>query len=74
MGTDDLTRAEIIRIFDDGDYWEHVAMNYVSFIAHYDHGCSRLCNRLAKKLNRVMGDPIALPTTWRKLPALKDKP
>ena len=62
-------RASIIRVLDDEDAWEHVAMNYIAFIARGDHGCGRNANRIAKRLNRAIGDSMYLPKTWRKLPA-----
>lgn len=63
--TDPKVRARIIKILDEASAWEHVAMNYIHFVEHYDSGVSRKWSKpFAAKLNHAIGDvmEIAPPT------------
>lgn len=59
--TDKRIRDELIALFDKTDAWEHVAMNYIDFVEHFDSGVLRKWSRpFARKINHIIGDVMEL--------------
>lgn len=58
MKTDPKVREAIIQVLDDEDAWEHVVMNYISFVPEKSSGVVKNVKivRLCKKLNNAIGE------------------
>jgi len=69
MATYMRIRKDIIEVLDEESAWSHVVMSYIHYVVVLPGFATRNSRRIAKKLNRVIGDTMQLPKTWRKLPS-----